>query len=494
MKVRSLLLGSIAAAGLSTGAYAADLGVLTSLDVCDALGISGLTIASSSNCLSITGGVSYTFTWGDYGTTLRAYSADNVGANPANNAPFGDVTVLSSNGDLDWDSTVSAWIQFVGAAASDFGTAKAVIGLEQIAHRRVRDLGDPTNGPDGTDGLHFNEAYVSIGDTTVIMAGMRKQGVQGSIANVGDDAAYGWLQTFNSQTVEGSGVLIEGTDDDSRFGGHAIQIVSDLGNGFSIGASLENLNSITPLQIRYNDDIDTPNVTPAGGGTVSGNNAGDGTDFAGTALGVINYKGDGVTAHLTAGAFGVLDGDVDAWFVHAGASGTFDMFKLRGAFGYEQDVGNDYIFNALVSAEATFDIFTLSAAFDTVMSDDADFDDPNYGAVISGKFAVTDTVSLNLAGRWTHNENHAAGAEDTYHVAAQLVAAVTETIKLTGEIGGYFNDGGFPVHTGGAVTSIYYGSLEAAWNPGGGFTASLKGEATSEEGYRATFKAAKSFQ
>jgi hypothetical protein len=66
MKVRSLLLGSVAAAGLSTGAFAADLGVLTSLDVCDALGLSGLTISSETNCLQITGGITYEFQWGDY--------------------------------------------------------------------------------------------------------------------------------------------------------------------------------------------------------------------------------------------------------------------------------------------------------------------------------------------------------------------------------------------------------------------------------------------
>src|ERR1700753_1653720 len=68
MKIRSLILGSVAAAGLATGAHAADLakGVMTSLDVCDALGLSGLTISSDTNCLQVTGGVSYMFDWGDF--------------------------------------------------------------------------------------------------------------------------------------------------------------------------------------------------------------------------------------------------------------------------------------------------------------------------------------------------------------------------------------------------------------------------------------------
>lgn len=61
MKIRSLLLGSIAAAGLSTAGYAADMGVVTSLDVVDALGLSGLTI-SSDHCL-IADTASFQFDW-----------------------------------------------------------------------------------------------------------------------------------------------------------------------------------------------------------------------------------------------------------------------------------------------------------------------------------------------------------------------------------------------------------------------------------------------
>ncbi len=81
MKIRSLLLGSVAAAGLSTGAFAADLGVMTSLDVCDALGISGLTISSDNNCLAITGSVEYEFRWGDYQDSF-AYAAGFDGYDP----------------------------------------------------------------------------------------------------------------------------------------------------------------------------------------------------------------------------------------------------------------------------------------------------------------------------------------------------------------------------------------------------------------------------
>ncbi|HLV82570.1 MAG TPA: hypothetical protein VKY62_02210, partial [Devosia sp.] len=66
MKLKSLILGSVAAVGLSTAGFAADLGVLTSLDVCDDLGLSGLTISSDTNCLQISGSVAYTFEAGKF--------------------------------------------------------------------------------------------------------------------------------------------------------------------------------------------------------------------------------------------------------------------------------------------------------------------------------------------------------------------------------------------------------------------------------------------
>jgi hypothetical protein len=112
MKIRSLLLGSVAAAaGLSTGAYAADLGVLTSLDVCDALGLSGLTISSDSNCLQITGEVKYKFTYGDY--------AEDSAVDIETSA--GQKTYDLDNGYNDWESRFDAWIRFAASADSDFG-------------------------------------------------------------------------------------------------------------------------------------------------------------------------------------------------------------------------------------------------------------------------------------------------------------------------------------------------------------------------------------
>ena len=107
MKIRSLLLGSIAAAGLSTSAFAADpVQVLTTLNLCDALGLTGLTISSDNNCLQITGEVKYEFVWGDYRgaelivTTGGGYGAFEIPNNDAHILP------LPGGRDQDWNSKV----------------------------------------------------------------------------------------------------------------------------------------------------------------------------------------------------------------------------------------------------------------------------------------------------------------------------------------------------------------------------------------------------
>jgi hypothetical protein len=166
MKIRNLLLGSLAVAGLSTtGAYAADLGVLTSLDVCDSLGLSGLTISSDTNCLQITGEVKYKFTWGDY----RVPSPLGL----VNTETLSDNTIEFIGGDglNDWQSRFDAWIKFVATADSDFGPAKAVLKLKEVDHYRVDGedpIGDSSSplwgvGSSDTGGVVLDEAYVSIG-------------------------------------------------------------------------------------------------------------------------------------------------------------------------------------------------------------------------------------------------------------------------------------------------------------------------------------------
>ena len=414
MNIRNLLLGSLAVAGLSTtGAYAADLGVLTSLDVCDSLGLSGLTISSDTNCLQITGSVKYTFTWGDYEQGPNDPSAD------FDNSELDSISWDYGNGDNDWDSSYEAWLKFVATADSDFGPAKAVIKLLAEGTTAV----DANNNNVG-DLVVADEAYVQIGDSTVIMAGLK-----GSIFNDSDDEPLNWLGLFMSESVD-SGV----TDSTGiATGGHVIQVTSDLGNGISVGGALEDLN----------DD--------------------------GTAVGLIAYKGDGLSAHASFKAGDILDGNVDDWAVHAGFTGTFDNFKVVAAGAFDS---NDY-WNVLASASATFDMFTIAASGEATSEDE-------WGVGASASATVTDGVTLNIGGRMFEEND----GDQIYQVAASVAAEVTETITLTGEVG-YIDEEG---------DDLFYGSGKLAWAPGGGFTSSVKATVNSDDAYKIETEFKKTFE
>lgn len=483
MKLKSLILGSVAAAGLSTAGFAADLGVLTSLDVCDELGLSGLTISSDTNCLQISGGVSYEFVWGNFRTedaVARTFD--------------GSRNQMVEDGEEDWNSKVEAWLRFVGTASSDFGPAKAVITLKEIDFTRVRNDSDATPYATDSDGeqdyTFIDEAYVSVGDTTVIMAGKK-----GSIAELGDDNPFNVLGLFTSDAIDGKGVGVDG--DYGGLGGHVIQVQSDLGNGINIGVGLENLNGNSTLaDIADDNDAFIEGDEPATHGTL---------------VGVVGYAGENITAHLTGMAFGILDGDVESYAIHAGATGTFDMFKIRGALAYWDNVkysaqnpgerkgivGEQNVLNGLLSVEGTFDLFKLALSGEFAdVSGVADYTD--YGLGGSVGVGITEGVQINLAARYFYDDLYDL---DTTQVAVQVVAALTETIKATGEIGAFFGDGVTTTVPGGVQDDIagiddtlVYGAAELAWTPGGGFSSSLRGEVNSEEAYKVTFKAAKSFE
>ncbi|WDR02977.1 hypothetical protein PSQ19_01800 [Devosia algicola] len=505
MKLKSLILGSVAAVGLSTAGYAADLGVLTSLDVCDALGLSGLTISSETNCLQISGGVSYEFNWGNYkgkyivtntaaddfdnnnnqgpdASDVSAAAAATMGSyvDPTTGVatpyafgavlPAGATIVVPAKAavpaglDNDWESQLEAWLKFVGTADSDFGAAKAVIKLKSVTETRIQNEMEISSDDDtgaGATALNGNintdkglwkvdEAYVQVGDSTVIMAGKKS-----SIANFGDDEPFNFLGLFNSSEAD-TGVMFN--KDKPKEGEISIQIVSDVGNGVKVGLGLENLDDGTAAN-------------------------------AGTIVGVVSYAGENLSAHLTALAGGVLDGNIEDYAMHAGITGTFDAFKVRGAFAANHNnAANLTYWNGLLSAQGTFDMFTiaLSGEFAGATARNTD-----YGIGGSVGATVTDGVKINLGGRY-YNSNNGAGF-DGYQVAAQLVAAVTETLTATGEIGVYGTNNPVP-NPGNTSQTDFYGSAQLAWAPGGGFTSSLKGEAHQNGAYKVTFKAAKSFE
>ncbi|KFL31593.1 hypothetical protein JP75_08675 [Devosia riboflavina] len=484
MKLKSLILGSVAAAGLSTAGFAADLGVLTSLDVCDALGLSGLTISSDTNCLQISGGAIYEFRFGDYRAT------EDIGRIPFGNDPFalGTVNVdsIAPNSDPvtgnrnDWQSRVQAWLKFVGTADSDFGPAKAVVKLKGSDGYRFSNGNAASDawGDNNPEGFFIDEAYVSVGDTTVIMAGKK-----GSIANFGDSEPFNYLKLFGYSKVD-SGVGFDNDDTPAFLGGHVIQVVSDLGNGVSVAAGLENIGG------------DMTAFAPATANNLPNGYANNGQN-AGTLVGVLSYAGEGVTAHVTGMAIGVLDGTVNAWGLHAGATGTFDQFKVRAAGAYFNDSAQSLNkFHGLVSGQATFDMFTLALSGEYQRKDVAGAITDGYGIGGSIGATVTEGVSINLGARYFNlgNLNGVVTNEGTTQVSAQLVAAVTETIKVTGELGGYFNNVTLPNAPGVTTDSVYYGAAELAWAPGGGFKSSIKGEVYSNSAYRFQFKAEKSFE
>ena len=433
MKIKSLLLGSVAAAGLSTSAFAADLSVLTSLDVCDALGISGLTISSDTNCLQITGEVSYEFNWGDYAGSATGWPVGTFAIDTSNyDVDANDDGVAAGTDDnQDWSSRVKSWLKFVATADSDFGPAKAVIKLKSDDEHTWTNEVDVTPADASGTNVFIDEAYVSVGDSTVLMAGDK-----GSIGNTGDDEPYNFLGLYNSEVVD-AGVGWQVTVAD---GGHVIQVVSDLGNGVSVGLGLEDLQ---------ND---------------------------GTLVGVMSYAGDTVAAHATFYATDVLLGAVNNWAIHAGATVSVDMMNFRVAVAAD-DTG---WWNGLASAEATFDMFTLAASVEGTSADEIGF-----GASASAD--VTDGVTINAGFRWFDYDTTTVETE-SWQAALQLVADVTETITLTGELGIHGEN------FGATDSTVTYGAAQLAWAPGGGFTSSVKGQANSAGAYKVTFKAAKSFE
>jgi len=486
MKLKSLILGSVAAAGLSTAGFAADLGVLTSLDVCDELGLSGLTISSDTNCLQISGEVKYDFSWGDYrnpgygiGVTsiLGAVNVDRGGATAGVRA--------------DWESRVQSWLKFVGTAGSDFGPASAVIKLK--SDDRSRAIDGVVSNAAATNAVTIDEAYVQVGDSTVLTAGKR-----GSIFNKGDDEPFNFTGLFISSRADAGVIADENADTLApKRGGHVIQLWSNIGEGLIAKIGLENLNSDGATDLGANPLI------------VGGGPAVTGQQKAGTLVGVLDYSGSGITAHISGAVGGLLDGvstNGDTYLVHSGVTATFDQFKVRGALaiggGYDAALAANYSYwNGLVSAEAKFDMFKLAVSGEALGGTQSNGValDTDYGFGASVGATVAEGIDINLGGRYFNDGT--AGVGDGYQVAVQLVAALTESIKLTGEVGVYghgedtvaFNRGNGAILN--PATSDFYGKAELAWTPvGGGFSSAVGATVQQNGAYKVTFKASKSFQ
>jgi hypothetical protein len=414
MKLKSLLLGSAAVLALSTGAQAADPIVeFVSLGVCDALGMSGLTIESDDTCLLVSGSVNYTFETGNY------------------------------TGEFFTDSEVEWQVLFEAATQTDAGPARAVIRLND----------DPRgNGVFSDDadhqGVRVERAYVQFGDTTVLTAGL--------IGSIFDteilDRRYGFL---NFDEVDSSYLTNEVST-----GGEGIQIEALIADGFTVLAALENLQ------------VDT--------------NRGDESGTAG--LGIA-YNGAGISAEAGV-LLGDIFGDAEEVNYYARATAEFDAFLVRAGILVDgtddADESRDWI--ASLGAEATFDMFSLSA--------DAVFAEDSFSIGAEGGFAATDTVEVYIGAAYSESNNAAPLlmsaafyddaailADEVFTVYGGVNFDVTETIVANAEVG-------YVDYTGG---DLVYGAAGVTYAPGGNFETGVDVYADTDDLYAVTFSSSKSF-
>ncbi|MET3925056.1 hypothetical protein [Devosia sp. 2618] len=419
MRLATFLLAS---ATLVSPTFAADLGVLKSLDLCDTLGVSGLTLSSSSNCLQVSAELTYEFRWGDYKGD-RPVLGSSYSTSIDWNAPDGNAN--------DWDSWLDVYLTAVGTSSTDFGPAKATIVLYGYEYNEVQNL-----VPDPSGEFSVDEAYFSVGDQTVLTAGIRGT----SVFNSDDDDAFGWLDSFIS--YETGGVAFDGGKGKYGTEGHVIQLTHNLGGGFTTGIALENL------------------------------------DEDGSLIGVLNYGSDTLTAHISVLAGGVLDGSLDDLAIHTGVTAIFDAFKLRGAFA----ATNDGWWNALASAETTIDMFTLAATIDGTS-------ERELGLVASASAKLNDSFTVKLAARYLDADttvNDDEGAE----IRARVEYKATEALTLAAEAGHLWTGANAPSGT----QSITDGLLELTWAPGGNFEATTAIAANTIGAYKLSFTATKSYE
>jgi hypothetical protein len=200
-------------------------------------------------------------------------------------------------------------------------------------------------------------------------------------------------------------------------------------------------------------------------------------------VGVVAYNSDEFKAHVSLAGDGILYGSIDDWVLHSGFEGTFDMVSVVAAYGAYGSSGGLTAQNALGSVAATFDNFTVAFSGEWYSDSITEW---GVGASIAAE--VSDGVTVKLG--WRHYDNDDNRPTDTLdQVAAQVVAAVSDEVTLTGEVGAIMAG----ANTYNGAWSVFYGSGKAEWSPGGNFKASVKGEVNSESMVKITTTAEKSF-
>lgn len=413
MKVKSLFLGSAAAVALSSGAMAADpIGV--ALDTCSLLDITGLTVSSETNCLRFSGEVSYEFVYD--------LSYDG-GPNDA---------VDDSESNFDWEFTMEA------TADSDFGPARAVVTL--VNGWVMTDYDDVTDTAFVDDGALVDEAFVSIGDQTVITAGKT-----GSIANEDDDTSFGY---FEQEFADIEDIDFDTSPAERLFsiGGHVIQVSHDAGNGVSVSVGLEHLQGA--------------------------NFGASGARNYGSLVGVVAVDQDWGTAHFTVVADDVLRNDTadQPWLVHTGATfNATDDLKLRAAAQLWNDSSNNSNWRLLGASEYTFDMFTLAlaAGANSIATTE------NWWVELSGNAEVTEGITFTAAYLYDSVDSNVSNTY-TQSFAAEIGADVSDNLTLTAGVEHVITT------VLGVSTDDTDVSAELAWAPGGGYEASVGFEADTD--------------
>ncbi|SMQ68674.1 Porin subfamily protein [Devosia lucknowensis] len=419
-RLSALCATSIVFLSAAAPSFAADFGVLTSVDVCDSLGVSGLTLSSGDACLKISGEVEYVFRWGNYDRSYRAINDLKYSSGP---------TIFLGNGALDWDSELTSTLTFDASSASDFGVARGVITLEGKEEIVFENLALDSRERE----MNVDEAYIAIGDKTVLMAGIKD-----TIAKTGNDTSFTFQQLFHQNRASGVGFNANVTGTDIDTDGHVIQVTTDLGNGVTAGAALEDL-----------DDL-------------------------GTLVGVVTYKSDMLDGHVTVLADEVLSGMVNDWAIHAGLTADLGDYRVRGALA----ANNDGWWNVLGTADAEFDIFTLATGVEATSEDE-------FGAAASVSVEL-DAVTVNVGSRMFREFDGDVTIDTGFEVEYEMSATIT---LVAG--GGY-------IHESDRAAGITYGEASLEWAPSRNFDTELTGRVHSRPGddlgYRLSFTATKSFE
>jgi hypothetical protein len=344
MKLKSLLLGSAAVLALSTGAQAADPipATFVSLGVCDAYGISGLTIESDDTCLSISGEVSYEY----YHEDLGAYE-------------------VSSN--VDWE------LAFEATTQTDAGAAVAFISF-------VDDDTDTLAGFVRTydETLVVDQAYVQFGDTTVLSAGLKDKILDTEVldhtyAGGDEHGLFDW--DFDENDLVST----------ANQGGHVITIESLVADGFTVIAGLEDLDGdgTALLGVEYDGGMFSAEAAVLLGDLYG---ATDPVNF----YAAVTAEFDSFEARAS-----VIGDDTGYYIASLGATATLDMFTLDADAFFEDN--GDWG----VAGEGSFDATETVAVYLGAGYQDIGVDQFTvYGGV---DVDVTETIAANAELGYTDN-------------------------------------------------------------------------------------------